>query len=244
MESKLDEMQAKARNGKLRFREVQALLGESTREGRSHYGKKWYEWDLTQKGITAQCSVNVFGEVESFIVTQPAPLMQPAPRYSIAAYNAKVDEVIADVQAAGYPAALAKLEAAGRMRNDIETGRLLAQFVGLLQAAGEDLDKLNWSEARRYLESILDARNASDKTIALAKDRLAWLDKEQVAIGLREEDLRRLKGADGNDETLLEVRQALLQLPAGTFAARKAKADIAAIDKLIAEIERRRAAKK
>ena len=186
--------------------------------------------------VAAVVAILVFASV----VLKQKPIVNGGPRYSIAAYNAKVDDAIADIQAAKYADATTKLEAATKMRPDIEVARLLAQYVGLRQAAGDDLEKLNWSEARRYLESILNARNTSDKTIAFANERLAWLDKEQVALGLRQEALQRLKG-ESNEEILLEVRQALLQLPADTYAARLTKADIAALDKRLGDLHIARA---
>ena len=163
------------------------------------------------------------------------------PRFSEAEYNRDVDAGIDELQAGKVDDAVAKFDAATRKRKDIESARLLAQFVGLLQAAGNDLDKLNWSEAKRYLESVLDTRHTSDKTIAFAKDKLAWLDKEQVCLGLYEEAIRKLKGAGDSEEIMQEVLAALQQLPPETYAARKAKAEAVALRKRIADLRLARA---
>jgi len=163
---------------------------------------------------------------------------EPAPKgsgFSLAAYNRHVDAAIEDIQAAKLDDAQAKLEAASKMTRKVETARHLAQFVGLLQNAGTDLENLNWEEAERYLETILNTRSATDKAIAFAKNRIDWLDEEQVAKGLREELIQRLKGAGDTEELLLEILAQLRQLKKGTAAASRAKTDVQEIEKRLYE---------
>ena len=168
----------------------------------------------------AVAAVGLFAAV--FLKKTPPP---PGPRYSVADYNSHVDAAIELFEQGKLAEAKQQLALATRKRPDLEAARHVARFISVVEAAKGQIDKLDWEEATRYLESILDTSLTSDRTIAFAKDKLNWLDRERVALGIYSELLRKLKGAGGAEEILVEVYRDLQQLPEGTYAARKAAAE-------------------
>jgi len=139
---------------------------------------------------------------------------------STARYNQLVDEAVADLRNASYADALPKLEAADAKRNDLAAARLLAQYCRLRIDAADDLSKFNWSEARRYLESITNAFSVPDQTIAFVREEIRRIDYEQRCIGIAEEALAKLTEGD-TEEILKEVYAELRSLPADSWASKK-----------------------
>jgi len=184
--------------------------------------------------VTAAAVVLVVGFAAIFL--SQAPQQNTTPRFPVAEYNRIVDAAIAQIREAQLDPALAALDGAARKRKDIETARLLGQYVRLLQAAGDDLEKLNWAEARRYLESILDTRSASDTAVAFAKQKITWLEREQTYLGLLQEALQRLKSGSDIEENILDVHKDLQQLPPDSYAARKAKGHMDELRQQLAQL--------
>jgi len=156
-----------------------------------------------------------------------------------AEYVRELDAGLDLLEKGDYKGALARFDAANRKRRDLEVGRYLSQYTMLLQAAtGEsgklDFLKLDRGEAKRYLDSLLNTRCPSDKALAFAKTKLGWMDKEEVAFGLYEAAIARLRGSD-SEEVRLDVLSALQQLPEDRTAAQLAKAKIAEIRRDIAK---------
>jgi len=159
----------------------------------------------------------------AIFLKQPPP--PTGPRYSVADYNSHVDAAIEFFEQGKLDEAKQQLALATRKRPDLEAARHVARFISVVEAAKGQIDKLDWEEATRYLESILDTSAASDRAIAFAKDKLNWLDRERVALGIYNELLRKLKGAGGAEEILVDLYRELQQLPEGTYAAAKAASD-------------------
>jgi len=157
-----------------------------------------------------------------FLKQSPPP---PGPRYSVADYNSHVDAAIELFEEGKLDEAKQQLTLALRKRPDLEAARHIARFFSVVEASKGQADKLDWEEAARYLESILDTPMTSDKAIAFAKDGLNWLDRERVALGIYNELLGKLRGSGGAEEILVEVYRDLQQLPEGTYAATKAAAE-------------------
>jgi len=139
------------------------------------------------------------------------------PPFPRADYYRIVDDAVDDVRAGDLDAALKKLGSVQRKRKDLQTARLLAQYVRLRKDAGEDLQKLNWNEARNYLQSIRELGSALDKTIAFVGEQLGWLKSEQTCLGWAEQAWASLKPGDP-EERIQEVYNTLRQLPQKSYA--------------------------
>ncbi|MBM4033442.1 MAG: FHA domain-containing protein [Planctomycetes bacterium] len=167
------------------------------------------------------------------VILRPASKQPPVQGITNAAWAQLVDAGIEEFKKGDYAQANAKFTLAAGKRSDLEPARLLTQYTLLRQAAGENFRELNKTEARHYLDSIEQNICPSEKAIAFAREQRQWIDRESVALAIRDGEAQRIKQVGENEDSLNEIRARLLQIPPERFAAKLAKEDIAEIDRTI-----------
>lgn len=140
-------------------------------------------------------------------------------------YNDMVDKGIDLFNKKKADDALAILEDASKMRPDIGTAGHISLYIRLRKTAGDDLDKFSWSEASRYLDSVLNSPSVSEPARAFVSAQTGWMKTERHALGILDDIVSRLReGQDVPEDVLKAAYNDLIsQIPPGTFAWRKAQ---------------------
>jgi len=150
----------------------------------------------------------------------PKVLEFPTPKY-----YALVDEAIDQFHKGKLDEALAILDDASKKRPNIGTAGHLSLYIRLCKSAGTNLDIFSWTDASRYLDSVLHSQSVSEAARAFVSEQTRWIQGERTAIGLLEEAKGLLREGPDSDDVLKAAYNALNQLPKDTFAARKAEGE-------------------
>ena len=168
----------------------------------------------------AAAAIVVFGFAFFFLSQKP---VEPTggPALSKEEYKALVDTAIRDVRARKYEPAFATLDRAASERPDLQVARHLRQYAEILKTAGDNFDKFDWKEGRRYLMSVKDTGSASDAAIAFAQEELNRIHREQTLLGEAQAMEDKLREGGDSEEVLVEVYKFFIGLPKESYAARK-----------------------